>query len=165
MLVPPAFIADFGGRELPVYFCSHSGSLDWLNCLTWFLDVVPLLILFGCRRDALGADEFVFYFSFFNWTVEFFSCWLTASWDSPPLLSYIHLGLWSGFIEAWLLCLSAVGQMAGDNLPSPASGREGCLSVCLWVFLKSLALEDPRKVTFSLKKEYISKRMDIYVRP
>lgn len=35
--------------------------------------------------------------------------------------------------------------------------EEGCLSVCLRV-LRMLALEDPRKMTFSLMKDYTSKR-------
>lgn len=51
--------------------------------------------------------------------------------------------------------------MTGDSLPGPAPGRESCPSVCLWVFLKRLALEDPRKMTFYLMEDDASKSVEI----
>lgn len=103
-------------------------------------------------------DLFYFFFSLFlqlNCGVFFF---FPAGWLHPeicPLLSRIHLRF-QWLLETWLSCMSVLGQMAGDSLPSPAPGRQGCLSV--WVVLKRLALEDLRKVTFCLMKDYTSKR-------
>lgn len=95
---------------------------------------------------------FVFLLSFLPSTElwsSFFSSCFSLSHTSRTLEWYS---------EAWLLCMSALGQMTGDGLPGPAPGRESCPSVCLWVFFKRLALEDPRKMTFSLMKDDASRR-------
>lgn len=48
--------SDVGGRERTRVLLLASGSWDWLNCLTQFLDVPPSFTLSGCGRDVLGAE-------------------------------------------------------------------------------------------------------------
>lgn len=105
--------------------CSHPSWL-WKRCFGgWRICFVFVLLLSPFLTELWNS---------------FLAGWFCS--ESPPLsLSYTSRTL-QWLLKAWLSCISLLGQMAGDNLHSPAPGREGCLSVSLWVFLKRFAVED-----------------------
>lgn len=138
MFVPPAFISltSEEGRVTCVLLLWLRGSWDWLNCLTQFLDLPPLLTLSGCGRDVLGAEGLLclcFLLSLPSngpWSSFPAGCCILSF---PSYLSYTPRAL-EWLVEVLMYMHWARWQGKASLVP----WKESCLSVCLWVFLRML---------------------------